>query len=212
MVSHNSLFSEDVIKRRLLIDGDGTGDDRRLNVLQKLLIKWCNSEESQEENQLSLDRMLGQLAYCEHTVKKSQRVAQMNAIELENYQNLSKKIKNDIKEEKKVIEKTKAALVEAKVVRKNKMECDLLGNAINEQPDRKETCKKLDQLKNELKNLKESRAQIEKKMMQRRQQFHALIVTIQQLRDTIEESDNNLTPPLVDSSEPMEEDTVVVLN
>lgn len=44
------LFAEDVIRRRLLIDGDGTGDDRRLNVLLKTLIKWCNSsDESPEE-------------------------------------------------------------------------------------------------------------------------------------------------------------------
>lgn len=199
-----------MIKRRLLIDGDGTGDDRRLNVLLKLIIKWCNSEESPEESQISLDKILAQLAYCEYTVKKSERVSEMNAIELKNYQNLSKKIENDIIKEKQVIEKTKAALVEAKVVRKNKMECDLLGNAINEQPDRKETCKKLDQLKNELKSLKECRAQIEKKMKQRQQQFHALTVIIQQLRDTLDEDESNPVPAISDNDESMEEDNVLV--
>lgn len=204
------VFSEDVIKRRLLIDGDGTGDDRRLNVLQKLIFKWCNSEESSEENQLSLDRILSQLVNCEYTVRKSQKVARMNAVELDNYQNLSKKIKNDIKEEKKIIEKTKAALVEAKVVRRNKMECDLLGNAINEQPDRKETGRKLDQLKNELKNLKECREQIGKKMLHRRQQFHALTVTIQQLRSTIEDGGDNLTSNSMNIDMSDEEDVVMV--
>lgn len=38
------VFPEDVIRRRLLIDGDGTGDDRRLNVLLKSFIKWCNTK------------------------------------------------------------------------------------------------------------------------------------------------------------------------
>uniref|UniRef100_A0A8C6YUD0 Uncharacterized protein n=1 Tax=Nothoprocta perdicaria TaxID=30464 RepID=A0A8C6YUD0_NOTPE len=33
---------------RLLIDGDGAGDDRRINLLVKSFIKWCNSG-SQEE-------------------------------------------------------------------------------------------------------------------------------------------------------------------
>lgn len=201
-----------MIRRRLLIDGDGTGDDRRLNVLQKLIIKWCTSEESPEENQLSLDRMLAQLACCEHTFRKSQNVAQMNAIELQNYQNLSQKIKNDIQEEKKIIEKTKAALVEAKVVRKNKMECDLLGNAINEEPDRKETGKKLEQLKNELKNLKDCKAMIEKKILKRRQQFHALTVTIQQLRGTIEEDDDNDLNMETNDDEPMDEDNAISIN
>ena len=36
---------EDVMKMRLLVDGDGTGDDRRLNMMLKAIIKWCNSEE-----------------------------------------------------------------------------------------------------------------------------------------------------------------------
>lgn len=44
------LFSilESVIKRRLLIDGDGTGDDRRLNVLLKSFIKWSNTKDTPE--------------------------------------------------------------------------------------------------------------------------------------------------------------------
>lgn len=45
---------EDVIRRRLLIDGDGTGDDRRLNVLLKTLIKWCNTTDEKPEDRLEL--------------------------------------------------------------------------------------------------------------------------------------------------------------
>lgn len=41
-------FPESVIKRRLLIDGDGTGDDRRLNVLLKSFIKWGNTKDTAE--------------------------------------------------------------------------------------------------------------------------------------------------------------------
>lgn len=40
--------TESVIKRRLLIDGDGTGDDRRLNVLLKSFIKWSNTKDTPE--------------------------------------------------------------------------------------------------------------------------------------------------------------------
>lgn len=46
------IFTEDVIRRRLLIDGDGTGDDRRLNVLLKTLIKWSNSVDDKPEERL----------------------------------------------------------------------------------------------------------------------------------------------------------------
>lgn len=47
--SHLSFFPlDEVIRKRLLIDGDGAGDDRRINLLVKSFIKWCNSG-SQEE-------------------------------------------------------------------------------------------------------------------------------------------------------------------
>lgn len=49
---YKTYFTEDVIRRRLLIDGDGTGDDRRLNVLLKTFIKWCNSVDEKPEDRL----------------------------------------------------------------------------------------------------------------------------------------------------------------
>jgi len=38
------FFLEEVIWRKLLIDGDGIGDDRRLNILLKTYLKWCNTK------------------------------------------------------------------------------------------------------------------------------------------------------------------------
>lgn len=46
MTSH---FTEDIIRRRLLFDGEGTGDERRLNVLLKNFLTWCSSTDSDEE-------------------------------------------------------------------------------------------------------------------------------------------------------------------
>ena len=40
---------EDIIRRRLLFDGEGTGDERRLNVLLKTFLKWCQATESPTE-------------------------------------------------------------------------------------------------------------------------------------------------------------------
>lgn len=48
---NRSFSSDEVIRKRLLIDGDGAGDDRRINLLVKSFIKWCNSG-SQEEGYL----------------------------------------------------------------------------------------------------------------------------------------------------------------
>ena len=43
-----SYTEDDVMKMRLLVDGDGTGDDRRLNILLKTLIRWCNADDDQQ--------------------------------------------------------------------------------------------------------------------------------------------------------------------
>uniref|UniRef100_A0A8C2R4A4 Uncharacterized protein n=1 Tax=Capra hircus TaxID=9925 RepID=A0A8C2R4A4_CAPHI len=48
-----SRTPNEVIRKRLLIDGDGAGDDRRINLLVKSFIKWCNSG-SQEEGYFML--------------------------------------------------------------------------------------------------------------------------------------------------------------
>lgn len=43
------FFIDEVIRKRLLIDGDGAGDDRRINVLMKSFSKWCHSNFTPEE-------------------------------------------------------------------------------------------------------------------------------------------------------------------
>lgn len=78
----------------------------------------------------------------------------MSREELESYEKLSKEIEVQIEEAKKEIETTKAELQDAKRVRKNRIEYDVLAKVINEQPDRLETDVKLATLKEELGSLK----------------------------------------------------------
>lgn len=134
-----------------MIDGDGTGDDRRINVLLKSFIKWANNPEV--DNTLH-ERIISQLAQCEFAQKKSRLVSEMSQEELKNYEKLSKDIEVKIEEAKKSIDATKVELQEAKQIRKNRIEYDVLAKVINEQPDRRETNKKLETLKEELGQLK----------------------------------------------------------
>ncbi|KDR15728.1 THO complex subunit 7 homolog [Zootermopsis nevadensis] len=183
------MGDEDVIRRRLLIDGDGTGDDRRLNVLLKSFIKWCNATNEPGESQVLHDRMLAQLAQCEFAVTKSRLSALMSAAELQNYENLSRQIETGIEAAKQDIESTKLEFQDAKTVRKNRIEYDVLAKVINEQPDRKETDEKLSQLRKELGLLEETREQLERKLDMRRKQFHVLVASIHQLQAMLDDSE-----------------------
>lgn len=98
--------------------------------------------------------MLAQLAQCEFAQKKSRLVSNMYQKELDNYAELSKSIELEIEEAKKNIEKTNIELEQAKQVRKNRIEYDVLAKVINEQPDRQETDIKLANLQKELGKLK----------------------------------------------------------
>ncbi|OWR42058.1 THO complex subunit 7 homolog [Danaus plexippus] len=185
------MADEDVIRRRLLIDGDGTGDDRRLNVLLKTLIKWSNStDEKPEESKATHDRMLAQLAQCEFAVTKSQLGSEMMAAELKSYEALSKILENGIEVAKGNIEKSKSDLTQAKTVRKNRIEYDVLAKVISEQPDRKETLERLSTLKMELSNLEGTRQQLESRLSLRKKQFHVLVTSIHQLQALLDENDD----------------------
>lgn len=104
-------------------------------------------------SQVLHDRMLAQLAQCEFAVTKSRLSALMSAAELQNYENLSRQIETGIEAAKQDIESTKFEFQDAKTVRKNRIEYDVLAKVINEQPDRKETDEKLSQLRKELGSL-----------------------------------------------------------
>ncbi|KAL4716088.1 hypothetical protein ACJJTC_013865 [Scirpophaga incertulas] len=184
------MADEDVIRRRLLIDGDGTGDDRRLNVLLKTLIKWCNStDERPEESKATHDRMLAQLAQCEFAVTKSQLASDMMSAELKSYEGLSEILETGIEVAKGNIEKSKADFIQAKTVRKNRIEYDVLAKVISEQPDRKETSDQLSTLKSELATLESTKHQLESRLALRKKQFHVLVTSIHQLQALLDEPD-----------------------
>lgn len=178
------------MRMRLLVDGDGTGDDRRLNMLLKALIRWCNAEEDQQACELTYQRMLTQLAAIEWNMSKSRMAASMNKAELDNYSLLHQKVEAGISSAKEEIEETKAELVEAKRVRKNRMEYDALAKVIMTHPDRATSQDKIETLKQEQKSLEEKEHKLEEKLDIRKKQFHVLISSIHQLQDMLAEDDD----------------------
>uniref|UniRef100_A0A8C2R4H7 THO complex subunit 7 homolog n=1 Tax=Capra hircus TaxID=9925 RepID=A0A8C2R4H7_CAPHI len=148
--------AHEVIRKRLLIDGDGAGDDRRINLLVKSFIKWCNSG-SQEEGYSQYQRMLSTLSQCEFSMGKTLLVYDMNLREMENYEKIYKEI-----------------------------EYDALAKVIQHHPDRHETLKELEALGKELEHLSHIKESVEDKLELRRKQFHVLLSTIHELQQTLE--------------------------
>ncbi|NXT15844.1 THOC7 protein, partial [Prunella fulvescens] len=187
--------ADEVIRKRLLIDGDGAGDDRRINLLVKSFIKWCNSG-SQEEGYLQYQRMLSTLSQCEFSMGKTLLVYDMNLREMENYEKIYKDIvqynslyifkENSIAAAHEKISECKKQILQAKRIRKNRQEYDALAKVIQHHPDRHETLKQLEALGKELQNLSHIKENVEDKLELRRKQFHVLLSTIHELQQTLE--------------------------
>ena len=47
-----AVSEEEIIRRRLLFDGDGTGDDKRITTILKTIIKWSGTPYDEEERNL----------------------------------------------------------------------------------------------------------------------------------------------------------------
>ncbi|XP_037071736.1 THO complex subunit 7 homolog [Pollicipes pollicipes] len=182
------MSDEEVIRRRLMIDGDGTGDDRRLNMFLKNLTKWAMSDDaSGDEGSLTYERLMSQLSQCEFSIAKSQQGCKMNAIELENYETLYKQIDSGTELVKAEIVQAKEELNKAKQIRRNRMEYDALAKVINQQPDRKETEARLAELKAELQSMQACQDGLDAKLEMRRKQFHVLVTSIHQLQQMLDE-------------------------
>ncbi|NXM29444.1 THOC7 protein, partial [Oxyruncus cristatus] len=191
-----SFSTDEVIRKRLLIDGDGAGDDRRINLLVKSFIKWCNSG-SQEEGYSQYQRMLSTLSQCEFSMGKTLLVYDMNLREMENYEKIYKDIvqynyvyffskENSIAAAHEKISECKKQILQAKRIRKNRQEYDALAKVIQHHPDRHETLKQLEALGKELQNLSHIKENVEDKLELRRKQFHVLLSTIHELQQTLE--------------------------
>ncbi|XP_058144574.1 THO complex subunit 7 isoform X1 [Dasypus novemcinctus] len=182
---HVAADFDEVIRKRLLIDGDGAGDDRRINLLVKSFIKWCNSG-SQEEGYSQYQRMLSTLSQCEFSMGKTLLVYDMNLREMENYEKIYKEIECSIAGAHEKIAECKKQILQAKRIRKNRQEYDALAKVIQHHPDRHETLKELEALGKELEHLSHIKESVEDKLELRRKQFHVLLSTIHELQQTLE--------------------------
>ncbi|XP_014232618.1 THO complex subunit 7 homolog [Trichogramma pretiosum] len=173
------MSDDQVIRQRLLIDGDGTGDDRRINVLIGSFMKWVNCPDADDSSQ---EKILQLLSQCEHAQRKSRIVSNTHKKELNNYRKLTEEIEVEIKDAELNIKKTKKELQEAKQLKRNKTEYNVLAEVIMGQPDRKKADLKFKSLQNQLNHLEE-------KLEKRRKQFHVLISSIHSIQKMLDDDE-----------------------
>ncbi|CAG2102055.1 unnamed protein product [Medioppia subpectinata] len=185
------LNDDEVMRRKLLLDGDGVGDDRRLTIGLKQFIKWClTDDETPDERVLNYEKILLTLSQCELSMTKSEQTLRMISQEMENYENLYKKIDKSITDCQQKLIKCKEELMEAKRVRKNKCEYESMATVINRHSDRLETMNRLQELEDEIKRLQQTKNDIQNKLEKRRKQFQVLLGAAHQLNQILNEEES----------------------
>lgn len=119
-------------------------------------------------------------------MKKSDFSARVMEQELKNYATISDTIEAGIETAKTQITQSKQNLVLAKKIRKNRMEYDVLAKIISQQPDRKNTIKELETLKQEMDQLQEKKAVLERKLETKKKDFTVLMRSIVELQNKLD--------------------------
>lgn len=184
---------DEIIKKRLLIEGDSGNEDRCINKLIKLFIKYCDdpskkdeSDDTQSIQSSSYEMMMALISHIEFGLLRNQLLLDMNKNEQENYENLYKKVDLEIEKSKANIFKYKMDLEEARKIRKNRQEYDILAREIIKLPDRTQMQGNIELLTKKLEDLKQQKCDLDKKIDLRRKQFSVVLQSLNTLKSLLE--------------------------
>uniref|UniRef100_A0A2P2I2U6 THO complex subunit 7 homolog n=1 Tax=Hirondellea gigas TaxID=1518452 RepID=A0A2P2I2U6_9CRUS len=204
------MGDEEIIRRRLLIDGEGTGDARMMTKFTKSLVKWCFSEDNPEESQLQYERLLTSLASVEQSATKWDNILQMNSLQIQHYEEIKTETVGAVTDAQSELEGAKAELSKAREFKNHSLQYHALAKLIQEHPPRSPTAHKLENLSSSLEKCKASRNELDDKLNLRKKQLHVLFTALQQLqtslaadqaKETEDQEDLEVITPVVDLTE-----------
>ncbi|KAJ3114136.1 hypothetical protein HDU96_002517 [Phlyctochytrium bullatum] len=193
-----------VIKNRLLFDTRPLKKAlRRFNTYKAVL----EAKKDEASRRLALETFLLDFEAMEHALLKHQLIHEMNLREQDNYREEQRKIEQETEERKVEIEGLKQLLEEEERLKKNRMEYDEITKKINELPSRQQSMEYVfpsavfieptltpfpprsnaAKLRKEIADLEEEKHRLHLAKDHRRTLFHALLASIQTLRDALAE-------------------------
>uniref|UniRef100_A0A0V0J6X6 THO complex subunit 7 homolog n=1 Tax=Schistocephalus solidus TaxID=70667 RepID=A0A0V0J6X6_SCHSO len=187
-----SVSDDDIIKRRLLIEGESGNDDRRFTLLLKNFLRWVSCDESEEDSQFTYNSLMASVSQCENAMEQALLIQSMNFEQSQKYDELLEEIKQATEDTKLKILGSREKLKEAKVIRKNRQEYHNLAKIINEHPNRKETLCKISKLKEQLTGLQRINEKYDETILLRKKQFHLFLVALRGLQKLVDQ-DNSST-------------------
>uniref|UniRef100_A0A914H184 THO complex subunit 7 n=1 Tax=Globodera rostochiensis TaxID=31243 RepID=A0A914H184_GLORO len=180
-------MAEEAIIRKLIADGDGTGDDRRIVQLFQL-ITMLNKANSDTKS--ITHKILTNLDLIELSFQKQSQISAVTEEEIVNYERLCTEIDQMITQNSDKMEAVKKELAEAKQIRKNRQEYDALAKLIKEKPSRADTSRKLKGLQDELEEAYAKQKILEQRLIEKRKNMYTLAVLLDNLDEMNKETED----------------------
>merc|ERR1711970_103736 len=173
-----------------LLDGEGAGDDRKLTMILKSYLKWCNNPEA---DNVAHQKILLMLDQAEYQVKKLELVAKANEQQQAQYEKDARAIEASMSRAENTIEKATIDLERAKKYKSNQMEYDALAQIIMKHKDRQSTQTQIDAVQAQADQLKTEDASLDRRLSERRRELHVLLHAIHGLESQlkVEEASGN---------------------
>ncbi|EFP03522.1 hypothetical protein CRE_15792 [Caenorhabditis remanei] len=199
-------MKEETYLRKLISDGEGVGEDRRV---QQVAAFFRESRKVEEPKIAEVLKITKALELMELSMLKQQQIAQMNKKQATEFDSFAGEIDSEIDLMYKKMEEAKLELAEAKTVKKNRQEYRKLVNVMNEVPTRAETMRKLEEVKDDLERQHERQKILEAKLLDRRNHLQAFNIILSNFQRFCAEDDEDEAGDLENEGEE-EDDTASV--
>ncbi|EPB80433.1 Tho complex subunit 7 [Ancylostoma ceylanicum] len=147
---------EEILLRKLLADGEGTGEERRFQLLNACLRSLRNPSTVSKAEAVKALRLL--------SMRKQREIADMSGRQTREYEEMAERVDKEIAISREKMAQAKKDLTAARLVRKNRKEYALLVGMIDDLPSRAETTRKLEDMQEELAQQQERQQQLEARM------------------------------------------------
>ncbi|KAJ1374320.1 hypothetical protein KIN20_036987 [Parelaphostrongylus tenuis] len=181
---------EDVLLRKLLADGEGTGEERRFQLLNGCLRLLRNASTISKAEAVKALRLIDSL---ELSMRKQREIAEMTKRQTKEYEKMAERVDKEIAISREKMTQAKADLAAARLVRKNRKEYALLVGMIEDLPSRAETTRKLDDMQEELTHQQERQQQLEARLSERRNHLHALNIILANFQKLLADENNEVS-------------------
>eukprot|EP01134_Creolimax_fragrantissima_P000278 CFRG0278T1 len=146
--------------------------------------------DSLAKRELQKEKLLNSLGNINYDVLRASKTLAMNEREMRYYRDFTVKIEKEIAQTNSDILELRKQLREENIIRRNKLEYDVLAGMTQEHPSRQKTMKNIEDLQKEIDLLNAESTELDLKLNLRKKQFHALLLAIKGIRTSLAEESN----------------------